>query len=200
MGTVAKAGAKLPIAPEGTHIARCIWVIDLGHQKSEFMGKTKVLPKILMCFELLGEEKMEDGRPFTLSRRFTLSLGDKSALRPVLESWRGRKFTREELDGFDVRNCCGKYAMVTVTHDVDGEKEYANIASVAAIPKGLTLPDGVNDTITYVIEEGERPNIVGLPEWVGKIIQQCEEMKGIDADEPKKKPGNFDDMKDDIPF
>lgn len=204
MGTIAKAGASLPIAPEGTQIARCIWVIDLGHHQANYPGKKPTMvPKVLFCWELLGTDRMEDGRPFTLSRRFTLSLGEKSHLRPMLEAWRGKKFTREELEGFDVRNCVGKYCLVAVTHEADGDKRYANVATVAAVPKDMPKPEGVNETITYAIEEGTRPVLDNMPEWVQKILKECQEYKGIDTDDKaaaKKKPGSFDDMDDDIPF
>ena len=38
----------------------------------------------------------------TISATYTLSLGERSNLRKMLESWRSRAFTPEELQGFDL--------------------------------------------------------------------------------------------------
>jgi len=40
-----------------------------------------------------------------ISKRYTMSLGEQSTLRKDLESWRGKKFTPEELQGFDLNAC-----------------------------------------------------------------------------------------------
>ena len=42
------------------------------------------------------------GRRFDVARVYTLCLHERAALRKDLESWRGRKFTEQELDGFDL--------------------------------------------------------------------------------------------------
>ena len=87
MGTTATAkNTDFPKCPVGTFIARCYQVIDLGHQKIVWQGTEKWQPKILLTWELLGDEKMDDGRPWAISNRYTLSLSDKSVLAPMLEA------------------------------------------------------------------------------------------------------------------
>ena len=73
---------------------------------------------------------MSDGRPFAISKRYTLSTHTKSTLRKDLESWRGRAFTPEEEEAFDVANVCGAYCLLNVTHNQGGDgNTYANVGS-----------------------------------------------------------------------
>src|SRR3989304_2084867 len=93
-------------APEGLHQAVCVDVIDLGLVKTEWGEKPKV--RLIFQIALFNDDESEQYNPdftegdrrFEVRRDFGLSLSEKSLLRPFLESWRGRKFTKEELEGF----------------------------------------------------------------------------------------------------
>ena len=81
--------------PAGMHIARCYRLIDLGTQPKSFQGKpTGEARKIMASWELLGEDRMDDGKPFTMSKSWFLSMHEKATLRKDLESWRGRPTRR----------------------------------------------------------------------------------------------------------
>lgn len=97
MGLIASdSGKSFTPIPPGMHLARCYRIIDLGTQKTEWQGQIKSLPKILVQFEVHGEDdngnplKTSEGEPMSISKRYTLSIGDKSTLRADLASWRGR--------------------------------------------------------------------------------------------------------------
>ena len=47
--------------PSGMHLARCYRIVDLGTQKSEYLGTIKHLPKVMIQFEVHGED--ENGKP-----------------------------------------------------------------------------------------------------------------------------------------
>ena len=55
-GLVAKAEGDdftdYPIPPAETHVARCVWVIDLGTHKTEWKGQKKRQRKVRFHFEL----------------------------------------------------------------------------------------------------------------------------------------------------
>lgn len=153
------------LAPEGTHVARCYQVIDLGEQQTTFGLKRKVL----INFEL-PNELMADGRPFSVGNRYTPSLNEKAILRQHLESWRGKAFTPDELEGFDVFKVLGHAAMVSIVHSTAGEKTYANIKSVSALPKGFVCPPMINEAIAFNTEDFNRSELERLPEWMHKII------------------------------
>ena len=71
------SGKDFELAPVGVHPARCYRVIDLGTQTTEWQGQTKKAHKVMLTWELLGDERMADGRPFSISKRFTASTHEK---------------------------------------------------------------------------------------------------------------------------
>lgn len=197
MGTTAKAGGTdFPKAPIGTHVARCYQVIDLGHQKIVWQGTEKWQPKIMLTWELFSDERMEDGRPFAISNRYTLSLSDKSNLAPMLEAWRGKPFTPQEREGFDIQNVLGAYCMLNVVHNKVEDKTYANVSAVMALPKGMAKPDPVNTNLYFNLDTDD---VEVLPEWIQNIVKKSREYTG-EPEQAQPKKGTFDDLDDDIPF
>jgi hypothetical protein len=122
-------------APTGTIQAVCAFVSDIGFQEGEYQGEKNVMHKVIVSWEL--SEKMKDGRPFMMSKYYTLSLGDKANLKKDLESWRGKVFTEEERAGFDIEKLIGANCLLTViAHKADKDKRV--IAGIAALPR--TMP------------------------------------------------------------
>ncbi len=105
MGLIAKTtgGSDMTPAPEGTHLARCVQVVDKGTQVSDFYKKA--YHKVMIGWELPEELNPDDENlPYLVWGHYTVSLSDNANLRHMLESWRGKRFTAEELDGFNLRN------------------------------------------------------------------------------------------------
>jgi hypothetical protein len=170
-------GGDFQLPPAGNHRARCYRVIDLGTQTVTWQGAEKHQPKVLIGWELT-DEPMEDGRPFTVSARFTASLSEKANLRHVLESWRGKKFTEQELEGFQLSKLLTVACLVTVAHEKskDGTKTYANVKAVTPLPKAMNAPDPLkNEPVFYEIEQGKNATFQALPEWLQNVICQCKE-------------------------
>src|SRR5262245_22095449 len=106
MALVLKMKGKFIPAPAGSHVATCVDVIDLGPQKVEFGGKTKMQDMVRFVFQLA--ERMPDGRSFFVSQRLTASLHDRSGLRKLLVALLGRDLTDDELNGgIDLENFIG---------------------------------------------------------------------------------------------
>lgn len=201
MGTVAKAssGEGFEIPEAGAIVGRCYMVADLGTQDTSFQGKPKKTHKVLIAWELA--QTMEDGRPFAITSRYTLSLFDQAILRQHLESWRGKSFTDEELAGFDVKNVLGAYCLLSIVHNKEGDKTYANVKGIMPVPKGMPKFQPVNKDVYFDVDTGDLNTI---PEWVQNVVKKSDEYKArtngaAPAAEPRK-PGTFDDMEDDIPF
>lgn len=216
MALIAKEGeSSFTPVPPGMHLARCYRVVDLGTQKSEYLGTVKHLPKVMLQFEVHGED--ENGKPIvtaknepmTISKNFTLSLAEKATLRKDLQTWRGREFTAEELRGFELKNVLGAWAMISVIKSTGNNgKEYTNIAAIMQVPpqvKKAGLPEGHNKTGIFSIDEpdmtmfdtfsdGLKQKIQGSPEWQAREGQQYAK------NESASKSSGFDDMDDDIPF
>ena len=131
-------GTQYAPAPSGTFAAVCVDVVDMGLVKVSWGGKEKSQHKITIVWQI--DEERDDGKPHAVRKRYTLSLHEKAQLRKDLEAWRGRPFTDEELQGFDVETVIGVGAMVSIIHNQKDGSTYANVASVSRMPKGMQPP------------------------------------------------------------
>lgn len=120
-------------APEGLHQAVCIDVVELGLVTSSYQGKSYTARKSEIRWVIEAVDP-KTGKQHMLLRRFTESLSKKSALRPFLESWRGKKFTDEELKGFDIEKLIGANCQLQVIHNPGNDGEvYSNIQAVVPV-------------------------------------------------------------------
>lgn len=154
----------------GSYAAVCSKLIDLGTQSSEYQGKRVVRHQILLSWEL--DEKMSDGQPFVTSQFYTASLGEKAKLRAHLEAWRGKQFTEEELNGFELQNLLGKSCMISL---IQNDKGKIKVQSVSKLPKGMTPPTLSGPTVYFSLETFDKAVFEGLSEGIKKIIAQSPE-------------------------
>ena len=200
MGRYAKdvGGGDYEQAPTGNHLARCVRLVDLGTQHGTYEGKATVRNQVLIGFELCNEQ-MQDGRPFTIGEFYTNSLNEKAKLRAHLEAWRGRAFTEEELNGFDLQNILGKPCMVSV---VTNDKGKSKVGAIASLPKGMQAPECVNTPFAFWLEEWDQTVFDGLPEGLQKIIKESDEYKArMSGNGSRQKAmSGIASMEDDIPF
>jgi hypothetical protein len=150
MSLVAKANSqefeKFPLPDEGTVQAVCVGIWDIGEQVTPFIDEKTGLPKsqhkVVIAWEINqminAPESEYHGKPYMLSKTYTVSLGEKSNLRHDLESWRGKPFTESELkDGFDLEKLYGVNCLVGVTHVTKNDRTFANITSILPPLKGM---------------------------------------------------------------
>ena len=98
----------------------------------------------------------------------------------MLENWRGRAFTQEEMDGFDLRNVLGKACMISVVHGTKSDgSPYAKVGSVSKMPKGMSVPQKTtNALILFDLDAPDAlENLQKLPEWVQNRIKESETYK-----------------------
>jgi hypothetical protein len=205
-------GSFTPVSP-GMHLARCYRIVDMGTQKTEFQGQAKHLQKVMLQFEVHGEDDSgkplvtAKGEPMSISKNFTLSLAEKATMRKDLQAWRGRDFTPEELRGFELKNVLGAWAMITASKALGGNgKEYTNIVSINPVPvaiKKAGMPEGFNKLAMFVISNpdmelfetfgnGLKEKITSSPEWRAR--------SPAPQPAPDRPSSGFDDMDDDVPF
>ena len=220
MGFTATAGSNQAFrrVPTGVHVARCIHVYDLGTQEVEFAGEKKHQRKIQLGWEVLGEDEAGvpmtievDGKemPLTISKRYTLSLNEKAALRRDLEAWRGKPFAAEELKGFDVSKLLGAYCMLNcVEQEGQNGKTYTNIQSITPLPRELAKHKavGVHDTLIF---DADAPDMAVFDKMHDKLQEtirasaewQARSQKVVPAGQAKPAASvPMEDMEDDIPF
>jgi hypothetical protein len=211
MSLIAKGneGGSFTPVPAGMHLARCYKIVDLGSQKSEYMGQVKIQHKVMLQFEVWSEDEQgkatvtQKGEPLSISKNYTLTLSDKASLRADLKTWRGRDFTVDELRGFELKNVLGVWAMLSVTRDAgrDG-KEYTNIQAIMPVPAHLKkagLPEPHNTPAMYSIEDHDAAIFETLSENVKKKIMASPEFQSIGAAAPFATSAVVEDD-DDIPF
>lgn len=194
--------------PEGMHIARCYRLIDLGTQPKSYQGKpTGEARKIMASWELLGEDRMEDGKPFTISKSWFLSMHEKAALRKDLESWRGRAFTLEEECSFDVAKLLGAYCLLNIVQEpgADGQM-YTKIKAITPLIKGMPKPEPVNDNAIFDMDD---PNMEMFEKFSDKMKETITQSREWRARQSGSRPATTatasagagsDDGFDDCPF
>lgn len=123
-------------APAGFANAVCVDVTPIRMEKSKWGEK----PKFRIVFEI--DKKMDNGKPFLASKKYTPSLGDRATLRKDLKDWRGKEFTLEELKAFDLENVIGAPCNIVITHEESNEKIYANITAIIPAAGEKLKPTG----------------------------------------------------------
>ena len=217
MSFIVEDKGNFEATPSGMHLARCYRIIDLGTQKSEYMGQVKYLHKIMLGWEIHGTNddgtplKMRDGRPFAIFKNYTLSWSEKATLRGDLQSWRGKPFTQEEMRRFDLKTVLNAWCMLNVIERAgqDGNM-YVNVSGVTPVPSMIKkggLPEPINknelfnltdpDMVMFdTFSENLKKKIQSSPEWE-KLNKKT---KTVDDIAPKAPAKSFDEDDGDIPF
>ena len=191
-------------------------IIDLGIQENMTYGKQQ--RKAIIVWNVVGETvKVNDEElPRVISKEYTMSLGEKSTLRKDLEAWRGRPFTTEELQGFDLKNILNVPCQLKINQQEKNGKTYTNIAAIISIPKGMSVApvDNVYIFDTYDLTTWE--NYDKIANWIKEKIKKALNLAETQLDlyikdyeenkkeqEGKKQEETEEDIeipKDDLPF
>jgi hypothetical protein len=211
-----KGGKEYEPLPTGLHHSVCYGVVDIGTQPG---GQYEPKRQIAVLWEVpsVRIDIERDGKKVNLPRGimaiYTLSLGVKSKLRPMLESWRGRPFTEEELNGFDLQALVGANCFLNVVHKAgtgaNAGRTFANVASVNPLPKGIAKLKPENPTIYFALDDCG-PSITVPPtmsEWLKAKILQSEECQreARSRGEPERAgtqqpAASGDNLDEDVPF
>jgi len=195
-------GGDFTIAPAGQHVAICDRVIDLGMQETSYGLKHKLMIRFQLPNERVSWEK--DGEelegPQVAFANYTASLSEKANLRQDLESWRGRSFTQDELDGFDVMSVLGAPCQLTIVHNPgEGSKVWANIRAITPLLKGMEKPQPEGDVFGYSPDSPEHYD--KLSEKMQEKVTKGHAMAAAQSENPAPNGnGGEPDFDDDIPF
>lgn len=202
--------------PADMYPATCYAVIDIGTHEYVYLGVVRKVRKVVIIFEVpdvrIDIEKDEKivNLPRVINIEENISLGKKSNLRPVLENWRGRAFTQEELEGFNLVNLLGVPGMLNITHSVNKSGEvYAKISNINPLPRSIEKPKQETPSVVFSFEDNldwpiDFPE--GIPQWVLKKIKESEEYRALEMDqtevpvEASQNAETSDILEDDCPF
>ena len=192
--------------PEGNHVAVCCSLVDLGTQHSEKWDKNQ--RKILIEWEL-AEETKEDGTPFYVDEIYTFSMNEKSSLRKHLESWRGVRFSADDFGKFELSVLIGKGCMLNIVHTAKDDKVYANIASIARLPKGMPAPEMKASPRVFSLEPSEHDPaaMAGLRDKIVEKIKASPEWAKLNTGRRPAQSASLPNVEfvevgadDDVPF
>jgi hypothetical protein len=194
MALTLNEGTSFTPAPAGLHNAVCVWVIDLGTQATPFGNKAKVL----LGWELVNALQ-DDGRPFVISRQFGATLSKQGALRPLIESWRGRPLTQDEAAGFDLKTLVGQPCKVLIQHaETKDGRLFANVSAVIKADPGQ--PTTAQAALVFFDQDQPDPVAQSkLPDWINRLIEQAVRVEKKPAPAPQP-PAPFDDDLADFPL
>ena len=178
-------GGDFTPVPAGVHIGVCNQVIDLGTHDNTYQGETKKrhevyigwqIPALLIDVEVDGKQEKHT---MEIGNFYTMSLNAKAKLRKHLDAWRGRDFTKEELDGFELFSIIGAACQLQVTNTTaqDG-KVKAKVETIMALPAGVPKPELVGDAVTYSLDDGGEIG-AGVKQGLAKIISTSFEWQAM---------------------
>jgi hypothetical protein len=167
-----------------------VFVNDIGTQVSEYQGKRKENVKVIISWELKETMKEGDfvGKRFMMNKYYTKSLYEMANLTKDLESWRGKKFSQEELKGFDLDNLIGANCYLNI---IATEKDTRKISAVLPLPKEIEKITPEQTTMSENFQkwiESERAKSLEMQPEKTHVDRGEEtplpESKGIDDDLP----------------
>ncbi len=169
------------LPPEGSHLARCIGLVQLGTQKGEYQGKpSKDRRKIMLIWELPEEKHIFDEakgeEPFVVSQIYSLVLGEKSTWQIQMESWTGGRIDRN----FNPLNRLGQPCILTIAHKPsvsDPTRIRAKITAVSKLVKNQICPDRVNPLRILLFSKWDEALFEQQSEFVRKMIEASPEYK-----------------------
>jgi hypothetical protein len=174
--------------PSGNHVAILYQILEYGTLPVEYQGETKMQYKISLTWELPEQthefEDKETGqmviKPRVISKEYTLSSHEKSGLRLMIESWRGRKFKDDaEAEALDIEVLLGKPCFLNITHAEKGDKVYSNIGGVSGVPAKYPVPEQYNGNRLLSYQKWDWELFNSLPSWIREKIEGTQEFKSL---------------------
>jgi hypothetical protein len=210
-------GVQRDPVPAGMHVARCYSIVEIGTVTQEIKGTLKSLYKIQITWELPNIKKVftpEKGeQPLVISEDYNLSMYGQSNLRKMIESWRGKGFTDDEANKFDVSTLIGVPCMVNIINkpSADGQKVYSDITGVMRMPKEIVAPHQCNKSVILCYDNFDtalfeslplflKAKIMATPEYAAMINKAAGSVHGVTPMPPAPRPEDITEPIDDLPF
>lgn len=212
-----KGGVDIAPVPTGMHHGICYGIVDIGTQPA--FGQYPARRKVILLFEFpeirielpdREDKKKMLNLPRALSITETASLSSKANLRKILEGWRGRVFTPQELEGFDLKNILKANALINVVHAKKDGKTFANIQTVNPLAKGMKRLEPEQPPLFFSFDDVPAGRPIEIPErtpdWIkGKIMQSDEYITRMQkGGQPPRDTGSHeaatDENDEDLPF
>lgn len=157
-------------APAGSHIARCVGIVDLGTQPhvNKHTGEKWAQRDVRITFELPNELMQGiykadlKGKPFGATVTVKQSLHPSAKLTKLLTGWKGAAMDDTAKQNFNPKSLLGKTCRLNLVEAGD----FVNIESISRLGKGDVCPAQINPTVFFSLDENEfDPKVLeSLPE------------------------------------
>ena len=179
-----KAQSKPKVLPPvGSLPARIYRIIYMGTVKGEYKGVQNESYKVNISWELPTKTHVfkegEAAKPFVVSKQFSLSMGKKSSLRPVVEGMLGVSFHDDEAYSFDIDELLGQTCLIGIAHKDTPEGKKVELKSFSQIPDGMTVPPAINTPVILSYEKFDKDVFMGLPDWMTDMMKKTPEYQKL---------------------
>lgn len=188
MGIMAKeTGSPRELLPTGNVQGVCYGVIELGHRDGRYGPKHEAC----VLFEIPSlryEDENKVDKPRGINNFYTISLHADSNMCKDLTSWRGKAFTDQEKEGFDITKLIGANCLLNIAHKQKQDnsmKDY--VASITPLMEGMNKLTPENNLVNYSISDHGFV-FDGVPDWAVKMIKTSYEYTGKTVGEEQQAP------------
>jgi hypothetical protein len=180
-GKATSAGGDFELCPAGTHPGNMIGIVDLGTHWDSFQGQAeRKVRRVLLVWELEAEVDGKDqhlvvGRDYNIgiNDKDELVYGKKSALRLLLEGYRGKQYGEGE--DIDPESLLGKPCLVQVTHEKTkgSGKDVARVKSISQLAKQMPAIKPIHSKFSYAADskDNQPPSDPWMPRVYGETVQ-----------------------------
>lgn len=132
-----------PIHPAGTFAAKCVDYIDLGECVIEYPGSEPYVGEKCRYNWYTGQINPDTQKPFEIGVEYTVSMSEKANLRKMLESWRGKPYTAEQIEaGVPLHKVVGQWCQLTVAHVPTKQgRTFAKVMTVTTLHPDIRRPE-----------------------------------------------------------
>ncbi len=190
-------GTGFEPAPVGAHPARCVKIIDIGTQRSEYQGKVIIRRQCVIGWELpteLIQEGELKGKPFLVSKFYTASLNEKATLAQDLATWRGKALTDDDRRGYAAKNLIGKTCLVNIIHTDKGK---AQVKGVMQLPKNMVCPPQISESVFFSLDDFNQATFDCLSDGFKRMVEASPEYQQIKTGSRDSYAPNYPDPADD---
>jgi hypothetical protein len=197
-------GVRRELIPAGNYIARCYQMIEIGTVNEVILGKPVQLTKVRIGWELPTELRVFDEakgeQPLVISKEYTLSLNEKSNLRKMLASWRGK-----EARSFDITVLVGIPCMLNIIHKPkksDPTSVFEEIGSISAMPKGVKPEPPLLKCFVLSYDSFDEEKFNSLPDFIKQKMQGSLEYTALKTPSHRHMPqeNTVEEESSDLPF
>ena len=160
-----KSGGPQDQPEVGTHMARLVGMVDMGHQPG-FEWQGKEVPsayKVRLTYEL-PNSMTQEGKPHWVHEEITNSDNSKSTLAMRVRTL-GGQFE-------DLTAMLGRPCMVTLVENKNGYIKIDGQGGVGGVPAGIPVPELVNNTFYFDCEAPDMDVFNNFPEFIQKKLTE----------------------------